>query len=260
MEITCKNCKTTFANHIKFCSKCGTSIHKGIDEERSNSMNLVITFYIVFLVFAFAAYAIYDNNDYSLGLELGIELSFAALVIAFSAFDYKNILKLYRLPKMNWKPWVFALAFPVFTAFVVYYGIEKINLFLFEESADNYMTNYMTLSNPLAWGVFFIAILPPIFEELAFRGFLFNQLEKVATKKVTIIATAFLFALVHFSLISLIWIFPFGLVLGYLRSRYNTLWLCMIVHFIHNLIVVLLDYKYYVSDIFLLSQVQILPK
>ena len=84
-----------------------------------------------------------------------------------------------------------------------------------------------------------------VFEELAFRGYLYNQLRKVTSDKNTIIATAFLFALIHFSFLSLIWIFPFGLLLGYFRKKYNTLWLGMIIHFIHNFIVLMLDYYFY---------------
>jgi membrane protease YdiL (CAAX protease family) len=103
------------------------------------------------------------------------------------------------------------------------------------------------LDHALLWAIFFIVILPPIFEELAFRGFLFNQLQKVTSQNVTIVATAFIFALVHFSFISFIWIFPFGLVLGYLRSRYNTLWLGIIIHFIHNLSIVLIDNLFYLE-------------
>jgi membrane protease YdiL (CAAX protease family) len=110
------------------------------------------------------------------------------------------------------------------------------------ENSINTYVQYLYLEHPLAWGIFFIAILPPIFEELAFRGYLFNLLKRVTNARNTIIATSFLFALVHFSFISIIWIFPFGLLLGYLRNKYNTLWLGMIIHFIHNLIVFLLDY------------------
>tara|TARA_Y100000780_G_C13561857_1_gene369410 strand:- start:355 stop:666 length:312 start_codon:yes stop_codon:yes gene_type:complete len=99
------------------------------------------------------------------------------------------------------------------------------------------------------WAILFIAITPPIFEELAFRGFLFNQLQKVVSERVTIIATAFIFALVHFSFISLLWIFPFGIVLGYLRSKYNTLWYGIIIHFIHNFLVLMMDYYFYNSSL-----------
>jgi membrane protease YdiL (CAAX protease family) len=37
------------------------------------------------------------------------------------------------------------------------------------------------------------------------------------------------------------------LVLGYLRSRYNTLWLGIIIHFIHNLSIVLIDNLFYLE-------------
>ena len=119
------------------------------------------------------------------------------------------------------------------------------NLFLISQY------DYEAYTNTFFWVLIFYTVIPPIFEELAFRGFLFNQLRTIVSPSVTILATAFIFALIHFSWISIVWIFPFGIVLGYLRHRYNTLWLGMIIHFIHNLLVVLLDYYYYNSEIYL---------
>jgi len=148
---------------------------------------------------------------------------------------------------LHWLVWVFSIVFPIFTSFGVYFFIEFINGFIFEEESLNYFVTYAYLDNPLFWAILFIAILPPIFEELAFRGFLFNKLKEVSSNQVTIIGTAFIFALVHFSFLSFIWIFPFGIVLGYLRSRYNTLWIGMIIHFIHNFIVLMIDYYQYLE-------------
>ncbi|MCT8339100.1 CPBP family intramembrane metalloprotease [Flavobacteriaceae bacterium TK19130] len=204
------------------------------------SVQLVIAFYITFLVYAMVSYFIYEESV-TLLKELLLEGVFVLLTVGFCFFDLKGVFSLYRIHTIHWRNLLFSILFPVFTAVAVYYGMDWLDNLLFDEGY-NIFYDYIQYDHSFLWAFIFICIVAPVFEELAFRGFLFNQLKHVANTNVTIIATAFIFALVHFSLLSILWIFPFGLVLGYLRHRYNTLWLGMIVHFIHNLIVLLLDY------------------
>ena len=171
------------------------------------------------------------------------------MTLGFCALDWKAIAKLYLLSKVDLKGVLMTLLVPIASAFLVYYGIEWLNGVL-DWYDENIYEEYIYYENTLFWAILFTTIIPPIFEELAFRGFLFNEMRKVSSVQVTIIGTSFLFALVHFSLISFIWIFPFGLFLGYLRQRYNTLWLCMVAHFIHNFLVLMLDYMNYSPEVF----------
>lgn len=249
MQQTCKFCQSSFETEVNFCATCGTAFAKSKEEHDSKSLNLIIVFYVTFLVFAFASYLAYDAYSPNLLTEIIIESVFALLVVGFSVLDYKGILKLYKLPQLDWKLWIFTFAFPIFTAFTVSFSINYLNEVLFEGINVNYFEEYTFYDYPLFWAILFIAIMPPIFEELAFRGFLFNQLQKVASNRITIIATAFIFALVHFSFISLIWIFPFGIILGYIRAKYKTLWPGIIIHFIHNFIVLMIDYYDYQSTL-----------
>jgi membrane protease YdiL (CAAX protease family) len=244
----CTKCNHTLNIEAKFCTQCGNVLAKSGIENRTESLNLVIVFYVVFLLFAVISHYIYEASESSLGLDIMIESIFAILVVGFSILDFKGILKLYKLPIISKEIIAISLLAPVFSAIFVSLSVGYINELLFDSSGINYYSDYIYLENPLAWSILFVAILPPIFEELAFRGFLFNELSKVVSEKVTIIGTAFIFALVHFSFISLIWIFPFGLLLGYLRNKYKTLWYGIVIHFIHNLIVLLIDYYNYNSE------------
>ncbi len=243
MEKNCKICDKVFGENVNFCTSCGKALSKNIDDKKISSINVIIFFYVAILVFLLASFYFSERYDNSFAIEIVIETLFALIIVGFSFLDYSNILKLYKIPNIHWKIWVAVFVFPLVSSSVVYYFVEVTNSFFLVEESTNYYINYINLEYPLFWAIFFVAILPPIFEELAFRGFLFNQLQKVASNKVTIIATAFLFALIHLSFISVIWIFPFGLLLGYLRSKFNTLWLGMIIHFIHNLVVILIDYN-----------------
>ncbi|MBV7268787.1 CPBP family intramembrane glutamic endopeptidase [Winogradskyella luteola] len=245
MNNSCSRCKAIVKNQAKFCTNCGNSLKKTNLETRTSSLNIIIVFYAVFLLFAVVSYFLYSEYPTNINIEIAIESVFALLVVGFSLVDFKGILKLYKLPIIDWKILIFTVAFPVFSAFTVYFTVEHANSFLFGSVDESYYGGYVYLEHPLFWAILFTAIMPPIFEELAFRGFLFNQLQKVASENVTIIATAFIFALVHFSFISLIWILPFGLILGYIRSKYNTLWYGIVIHFIHNFIVIMIDYYIY---------------
>lgn len=247
MATNCTSCKEPNKEEAKFCSKCGANIVKSNLNLKISSLNAVIAFYVLMIIFIAVAYFISLNYPASFASDITIEILFAALIIGFSLTNAKELIKLYKLPKISLTALLLIGIIPVCTAFLIYHGVTYFESVFNPESSNNYFSAYLYLDNPLAWSIFFIAILPPIFEELAFRGYLFNQLKKITSEKITIIATASLFALVHFSFISILWIFPFGVFLGYLRKRYNTLWLSMMVHFIHNLIVLILDYYEYTS-------------
>lgn len=249
MDIPCPHCKENVFSLDTYCGHCGQKISIEKEKQEKSSLQLVIAFYLSFLVFAIVSYALYSES-FSLGTEIAIEVVFILLTLMFTFFDAKRVFALYNIRELNWQNLLFAVTFPFLTGVLVYYGVGWVNEWIFEFS-DNVFYDYESYSNTFFWVILFYVIIPPIFEELAFRGFLFNQLQEIASPKVTILATGFIFALMHFSLISILWIFPFGIVLGYLRHRYNTLWLGMIVHFIHNLLVILIDYYYYNIEIYL---------
>ncbi len=246
-SLSCEQCNTPLQKRAKFCGTCGAAVNKQQNDKLQKSVQYIIVFYLSFLALAIAN-AILFEEDTSLSSEIVVEAVFILMTLTFCLLDIKAILKLYGLGDIDLKSIVLSIVAPIITAIIVYYTIGWINVVL--EGYDNNMYEaYVYYDYPLVYAIIFLAILPPIFEELAFRGFLFNQMRKVSSVQVTIIGTSFIFALVHFSLISFIWIFPFGMLLGYLRQRYQTLWLGMIVHFIHNFLVLMLDYYYYNTTI-----------
>lgn len=246
MEIPCPHCKKTVFSLDTFCGHCGKKIALEKERKEKSGLQLVIVFYLSYLIFGIVSFILASEIP-TLGAEIAIEAVFILLTLLFCLFDAKGILALYNWKQIHWKVVLFSLLFPVFSAVTVYYTVGWLNDLVFYDFG-NVFYEYEEYDNTIFWVLLFYTIIPPIFEELAFRGFLFNQLRMFASVPVTILATAFIFALVHFSYISLLWIFPFGIVLGYVRNRYNTLWLGMIIHFIHNFLVVCLDYYYYMQD------------
>ncbi len=245
--MNCNSCDAVIVVTDTYCGNCGKALQHSETKGSSEDLNLVIIFYVAILAISIINYFLNQDGG-SLVKESCIEALFALTVIGFSLIDHKAIIRLYGFSKITPK-WIFAsLIIPIVSGLFIGLTTNYINEAFFEIDL-NYFYDYLDYPNPMLYAFIFIAILPPIFEELAFRGFLFNQLLKITNPKMTIILTAFIFALVHFSILSLFWIFPFGLLLGYLRNKYHTLWLGMIIHFIHNLIVLLLDYYTYNQEL-----------
>lgn len=90
---------------------------------------------------------------------------------------------------------------------------------------------------PTAVAIITFCVLPAILEEIAFRGLLQHWLH-IAVKPITaLLLASALFAALHFSLVSFWYLFLVGMLLGWLRYRTGSLYPAMVVHFLHNLIV-----------------------
>jgi membrane protease YdiL (CAAX protease family) len=93
-------------------------------------------------------------------------------------------------------------------------------------------------ATPFVLNFLMVVIGAPIVEELLFRGFLFSQLK---TSKLningSIVLTSLIWTSIHFQydFLLLIPIFFLGLLLGHLMHKYNSLYLVIIVHAVHNL-------------------------
>ncbi len=94
---------------------------------------------------------------------------------------------------------------------------------------------------PIEVRILMICILPAIVEEIGFRGLIQHWLQPAIGPWKAILMTSVLFSLIHFSLLSAPYLFLVGVYLGWLRWKSGSLYPCIIVHFLHNLAVVLID-------------------
>lgn len=80
-----------------------------------------------------------------------------------------------------------------------------------------------------------IAILAPITEEILCRGLILRTLMPYG-KRFAIVASAFLFGMLHGNILQIPFAFLVGLVLGYVAAEYSIAW-AMVLHMINNLVV-----------------------
>lgn len=79
-----------------------------------------------------------------------------------------------------------------------------------------------------------VAILAPIAEEIVFRGFIQDTLQKYLSPAVTILVTAFLFSVIHMQVEYVIALGIMGLILGWARYRSKSLLVPVVIHVLNN--------------------------
>ena len=76
-------------------------------------------------------------------------------------------------------------------------------------------------------------VIPSVFEEVFYRGILIDLFERF---KGGVVITAMLFAVSHNGIVSMVNAFVFGLLIGYVYKRTRSIYYCITIHFINNLI------------------------
>ena len=115
----------------------------------------------------------------------------------------------------------------------------------------NFLSNYgyhssssssYTPTTPILMLLYFIetAIMPPVFEEFAFRGVILGSLRKYGDF-FALVTSAFIFGCMHMSVTSSLFAFIAGLAMGYAYIITGNIWVNIGIHFCNNAISVILD-------------------
>lgn len=86
-----------------------------------------------------------------------------------------------------------------------------------------------------------VSISAPIFEEIIFRGIIFNDFRKALPVWLAILIQGLLFGLFHGNWIQGVYATLLGIVLGIVYYRYRSIWAVILLHFSYNTISLLLD-------------------
>lgn len=112
-----------------------------------------------------------------------------------------------------------------------------------DKQREAFIMTYLSSGN--VWSVlrsiFLIALVPAICEELFFRGMVFKFAQSVFKKWwLSVLISAFLFAIFHTSISELVPIFLAGLVLGWVYYITSSIWMNILLHLLFNGLQVLL--------------------
>jgi len=193
--------------------------------------NISIFFFALLAYIAVLHFA--DFVESYVGL-LMVDSIFALIVIVFFLLNFKANIRLFNFK--NLKPKIILsilLITPVFALLVNIFA-DFLNQQVLNQTDFIYYNQFINSPAPWLFSIISISVFPAIFEEIAFRGILFDQSYRVAGLKPTIFITAILFTILHLSLIAVLWLFPLGLLFGYLRARHRTILYGVIAHFTYN--------------------------
>ncbi len=183
----------------------------------------------------------------SYSIELTIASNIAALVIYFLIFFIarKSLLKKVdiSLPhKLSYAPTaVVGTTGQFVTAFIL--GI-LININIFPKEwvdALNENSDIVTNANPFL-SFFAVVILAPVFEEILCRGLILNTLHKTMPKWCAIVLSSAIFGIIHGNPIQFIYATALGIILGWLYTKFDSIWIPILCHLAFNLTSTLLGY------------------
>ncbi|RFM30448.1 CPBP family intramembrane glutamic endopeptidase [Deminuibacter soli] len=238
---TCGECGETVKPHHRFCFNCGAFLGgegERIDVFNNSQLRHAFVFYSLYLfICLMVKYTEWFGNYDHL---FWIELLLAAITVSFAIANRRNVRPL--LSFRGFSPLITAgiVLLAILFSFLVNLLVHELNVSLFHSDVSFYR-GYRIYIAPRLLMVYSIALMPALFEELAFRGVLYGYLAEVMDEKLVMIITGFIFAAMHLNFISLIWLIPFGIFLGFLRKKYHTLWYGVIFHFVFNLVACLID-------------------
>jgi uncharacterized protein len=242
--INCKYCGFPLKYKAQFCSHCGKQVRGDrIDYLDANKKYFVrtIVLYVLLVLFLGVNYVIIQHYDAFIS-EIAANCMFLCTVIIFIVLDPKPFFLL-LFTRFKIKPFLLIFGFVIILYPIVHFFVHFINTSLYNVDF-RYTDSYFNTQHPILYAYLFVSVAPGIIEEFMFRGIMFNQLLFLTSPKFTILITAVTFSFAHFSFVSLFWLIPFGLFLGYLRYRYRTMLYGIFCHMLYNAIVVSIELLY----------------
>lgn len=238
--MNCPKCGGSNHELATFCSNCGSKLVVIKETNYNAHVKNISIFFFVLLAYIIVLH-VADFVDSYQGILI-VDSIFALIVILFFLLNFRANLRLFIFKRLRPKIILLILILAPILAFLVNVFADFLNQQVLNQTDIIYYNQFANSPAPWLFSIISISLFPAIFEEIAFRGILFDQSYRVAGLKPTIFITAILFTILHLSLISALWLFPMGLLFGYLRARYRTILYGVIAHFAYNTSIVILEF------------------
>ena len=240
----CKHCGAALNEADKFCGNCGKWVEEIVPAHHHSDvferLSPVLLYYFITLILL-SVYKFTDTFPQGFDGMLAVSVIDIVIVIIFWINNSSEIKPLFSFAGFRFKIALLTIVGALIGSVCISFLADLIQVSI---SDDVFYNPYLFEGTPFPFliSILFICMQPAIFEEVAFRGFLFNNLQKVSSSIGAVYITSFVFGIIHLALISMLWLVPIGLAFAFLRMRYNTLWYGIIGHFTYNLGITLLEF------------------
>ena len=214
---------------------------------RPIALSLLVLLAYFSLQYALALLLIGPDGELS-GFVLSVSiLASAPVAIALALLLMKKRDKDLRIDSILRRPHLAAI--PIWAGLTLATGALHIivSLALERPLINEFMRYVYSTAGPLPLFLLAVIIAAPMFEELLFRGYLY---ESLSTSRLgptgAIVITSLMWAGIHmqYGLFDITYIFVLGLVLGAARRYTNTLLMPFIMHALNNLVSVVIALRY----------------
>lgn len=243
--IVCGNCGTTSRPDATYCHHCGNLLRK---RERmpnfyGHILKVVGYFMAIVLFWTFFQDMVGDSDSRLLILDL----CFASMTGLVLLLEWKTMQPIFDFRKVKLNTLGKVLLIVVPGGVVVHFLGILINK-TFHIVFLDYAEYFDSFGTPWLYALIFLCIHPAIVEEVAFRGLIYSWSRKFASPQGAIGLSAILFGLIHFSMISMLWILPLGLLFAWFRHKTGIIWYGVFGHFAYNGVVLLCEEVFPMMD------------
>lgn len=241
-EKVCITCGLAVSTEDKFCGHCGsdTSSDSIVKEDVFSILTPALLYYFITLILL-ATYKLTPLFPEGFNGLLIISVIDVAIVIFFWIYSHHEMKSIFTFRGFSFIVAGFTVLGALLGSLFISWLATVIEVSI---SDDVFYNTYLfeDTGSPLLFSILFICVQPAIFEEVAFRGFLFANIQKITSAAGAVYVTSFLFGIIHLAAVSLIWLVPIGLAFAFLRLKYNIIWYGVIGHFTYNLGITLLEF------------------
>jgi membrane protease YdiL (CAAX protease family) len=241
IHVKCDECEVAVQAEHRYCHNCGAYLSaEAITINIFNNVHLrnIFVFYFIYLFVCLIVK--YSPSFSSYDQMFWVEIVLAAVTLMFTLLNWKDIKPVLQFNNFKWILLAGVIVIASAASLTVSFTVQELNIKFFHNEI-NYYAAYKLYSFPTLIMIYSIALMPAVFEELSFRGIMYHYCSNFLDERLVVVVTAFLFGIMHLSLISLVWLIPFGFFIGNLRRKYNTLWYGIVFHFTFNLVACLFD-------------------
>lgn len=167
-----------------------------------------------------------------------MELLLAFITLCFVLANRKALMPVLSLRHLKLSVALLSILLAIVFSIITHRLIAELPIRV-RNAGVHYYSSFHNYFSPTLVMIYSVAFMPALFEELAFRGVLYHYFSAVVDERRVVFITAVIFSVMHLNSVSLIWLFPLGLLLGYLRKKHHTVWYGVLFHFTFNFLICL---------------------
>lgn len=191
---------------------------------------------VVFLTSLFVFFLFREDNP-ALSLFVMDTVIFVVTAI-FATIYWRTLVAQFRILGFN-KPAAWLCLTLLVPALLVNFGISLMFQYLLQDmEIPDYLQEIRDSGVSEATLIFSFCVLPAVTEEIAFRGLVQHWLHLALRPWRAILLASAIFAGIHFDVVFFPYFLGVGVLLGYSKWKTGSLYPAMLIHFLHNLVVI----------------------